>query len=231
MLFTRETIAIVLLGPVFNTVIFCLLILLSWLVQLLFGGLPDLASQFILAFGVQALLDPYWIFIVDMALLRFQAPLPEMPTADVTKLYWHFTRIEGNGIVGVFLLIFLYLLVTSLTLACLYMFFLRVHKNGQLIDIYHRLKSSEELFFVPRDMEVSNQELEYICRKAEQWRGAEGERRKVAVSDYVWIDEVCVYVCTGACVWVCTYACGCAWVHVCVWVYVHVLCMYMYVHV
>ena len=59
--------------------------------------------------------------------------------------------------------------------------------NGRLIDIYHRLKSPEEMFFLPRDMEVSNQELGYVCRKAEQWRGAEGERRKVAVHDYVWM--------------------------------------------
>ena len=58
--------------------------------------------------------------------------------------------------------------------------------NGKLIDIYHRLKSPEEKFFVPHDLEVSNEELGYICRKAERWRGAEGKRRKVAVHDYVW---------------------------------------------
>ena len=63
--------------------------------------------------------------------------------------------------------------------------------NERLLDVYHRLKSLEENFFVPRDMEVSNEELGFICRKAEQWRGAEGERRKVAVYDYVWeVDEV-----------------------------------------
>ena len=191
LLFTRETIAIIILGPLFNTIVFCLLILLSWAFQLLFGGFPDLGSQFIVAFGIQALLDPYWIFVVDMALQRYQAPLPDTPTADVTKLYWHFVRIEGSGVIGVFLLVFLYLFVTFVTLACLYMFFLKVHMNGRLIDIYHRLKSAEEMFFLPRDMEVSNQELGYVCRKAEQWRGAEGERRKVAVHDYVWMaDEV-----------------------------------------
>ncbi len=124
-----------------------------------------------------------------MALLRFQAPLPEMQTADVTKLYWHFDRLEGNGVVGIFLLIFLYLFVSILTLACLYMFFLRVHKNGLLLDIYQRLGNTEEHFFVPRDMEVSNHELGWVCRKAEQWRGAEGERRKVAVHDYVCTND------------------------------------------
>lgn len=201
LLFTRELIAIVLLGPALNTLLFCLLILSSWIIQRLFGSFPDLGSQFILAYGVQSLLDPYWVFIVDMALLRYKAPLPDMQTADVTKLYWHFDRLERNGVVGIVLLIFLYLLVFFLSLACLYMFFLRVHKNGTLIDVYHRLSSCEELFFVPRDMEVSNHELHWVCWKAEQWRGEEGERRKVVVQDYVWTyDDEVARVCACVCV-------------------------------
>jgi hypothetical protein len=33
------------------------------------------------------------------------------------------------------------------------------------------------------------QELKHITRKTEQWRGPKGERRKVAVYDYVWEEE------------------------------------------
>lgn len=189
LLFTREEVAVVLLGPFFNTFIFCLLILFSWGFQNVFGSLPDLGSLFIAAFGVQVILDPYWILLVDLALLHFNPPQPDLPTADITKLYWHFVRLEGSGVVGVFLALFLYAFTTFVTLACFYMYFLRVHMNGKLIDIYHRLKSPEEKFFVPNDLEISNEELGYICRKAERWRGAEGERRKVAVHDYVWGEE------------------------------------------
>ena len=191
LLFTREEIAIVVLGPLFNTLVFCFLILISWMVQLLFGGIPDLGSRFIAAFGIQALLDPFWIFLVDIALQRYQAPRTDVPTADATKLYWHFDQLEGSGAVGIFLTLFLYTFTTFTVLSCFYMYFLRVHMNGRLIDIYHRLKSPEDKFFLPHDMEISNEELGYVCRKAEQWRGAEGERRKVAVYDYVWeFDEV-----------------------------------------
>ena len=28
-----------------------------------------------------------------------------------------------------------------------------------------------------------------MCRKAENWRGEEGERRKTAVYDYIWEEE------------------------------------------
>jgi len=42
---------------------------------------------------------------------------------------------------------------------------------------------------VPYDLEMSNHELNYISKKSEQWRGEEGERRKVAVYDYIWEEE------------------------------------------
>ena len=127
--------------------------------------------------------------MVDMILLRFQEPQPDEPTADVTKLYWHFVRVEGNGVVGIFLLLFIYFFMTFVTVASYYMYFLRVHMNGRLLDIYNRLKSPSEKMFMPHDMEISNEELGYICHKAEQWRGEEGERKKVAVYDYVWEEE------------------------------------------
>ena len=85
--------------------------------------------------------------------------------------------------------VFLYVVVTFATGALWYMFFVRLHNNGRLMDIYWRLHGSEEQFFLPYDLEVSHEELSYICRKAEQWRGEEGERRKVAVYDYVWEQE------------------------------------------
>lgn len=58
-----------------------------------------------------------------------------------------------------------------------------------MLDIFHRLHGKQEEFFVPYDLEISNQELAFICKKAEQWRGEEGERRKVGVYDYIWEEE------------------------------------------
>merc|ERR1711988_996581 len=61
--------------------------------------------------------------------------------------------------------------------------------DGRMLDVYQRLKGEEKMFFVPDDSEISNHELGYIIRKAEQWRGTRGERRKTAVYDYVWETE------------------------------------------
>lgn len=58
-----------------------------------------------------------------------------------------------------------------------------------MLDVFWRLHGKEEKFFIPYDLEVSNQELNYIVKKSEKWRGEEGERRKVAVYDYIWEEE------------------------------------------
>ena len=111
------------------------------------------------------------------------------PIADAAKLYWHFFRLEGNGLAGIFLTLFVYFFIVFVAVACLYMYFLKLHMNGRMLDIYHRLHGNEDDFFVPYDLELSNEELSYIVQKAEQWRGEEGERRKTAVYDYVWEEE------------------------------------------
>lgn len=70
-----------------------------------------------------------------------------------------------------------------------YIYFLRLHMDGRMMDTYHRLNCSDSDFLLPYDTEVSLAELKHIIRKAEQWRGPKGERRKTAVHDYVWEEE------------------------------------------
>ena len=49
-----------------------------------------------------------------------------------------------------------------------------------MLDVFQRLTAKEGTYFLPQDLELSNQELSYIVKKAEQWRGFNGERRKVS---------------------------------------------------
>lgn len=57
---------------------------------------------------------------------------------------------------------------------------LRLHSEGWLLDVFQRLHAEEGTFFVPLDLEISSQELSYIMKRAEQWRGSNGERRMVS---------------------------------------------------
>ena len=123
------------------------------------------------------------------AINRYTNEDADTPIGDAFKLYWHFNQREGNGAVGIVLTIFLYIVTLFTASTMLYFYFLRLHNNGRLMDVYHRLHAREDQFFLPYDLEVSNEELNYICKKAEQWRGEEGERRKVAVYDYIWEEE------------------------------------------
>lgn len=57
----------------------------------------------------------------------------------------------------------------------------RFHNDGRMLDVFQRLTAKEGKYFLPQDLELSNQELSYIVKKAEQWRGFNGERRKVNI--------------------------------------------------
>lgn len=56
----------------------------------------------------------------------------------------------------------------------------RLHSEGWLLDVFRRIHGEEGTFFVPLDLEISIQELSYIMKRAEQWRGVNGERRMVS---------------------------------------------------
>lgn len=59
-----------------------------------------------------------------------------------------------------------------------------------MLDVYWRLHAAEDKIFMPFDLEMSGEELDSICKMAEQWRGEEGERRKVSVHEYLWEEEL-----------------------------------------
>ncbi|XP_041465232.1 uncharacterized protein LOC121415911 isoform X1 [Lytechinus variegatus] len=186
---TSEEVAVVILGPLTNIVILSLLVFICWLFQKVVGNFPDLFCKFVIVFSIMTLLDPFLIAIIDAPLGRYSNTDSDVPIADAAKLYYHFYRIHDNGLMGILLTVPIILFLSFLTCVIFYMYFLRLHNNGRMLDIFHRLHAAEDDFFMPFDLEISNQELAYICNKAEQWRGEEGERRKVAVYDYIWEEE------------------------------------------
>uniref|UniRef100_A0A673B3N4 Orofacial cleft 1 candidate gene 1 protein n=1 Tax=Sphaeramia orbicularis TaxID=375764 RepID=A0A673B3N4_9TELE len=188
LLHTREELAMVVVGPLTLNAVTFLLVLIRWGCQQIFGSLPSFTSKFIMAQGVWTVLDPLAVFAVDAVLGRLTYS-PETPVGDAAKLYWHFYRADQSGAAGVIITLFLYAVLTLLSITILSIYLLRFHNDGRMLDIFQRLTASEGTYFVPQDMELSNQELSYIVKKAEQWRGFNGERRKVAVYDYIWTEE------------------------------------------
>ncbi|XP_054622147.1 uncharacterized protein ofcc1 isoform X3 [Dunckerocampus dactyliophorus] len=188
LLHTREELAMVVLGPLTLNAVTFLLVLIRWGCQQIFGSLPSFTSKFIMAQGVWTVLHPLAVLAVDAVLGRLTYS-PDRPVGDAAKLFWHFRRVDQSGAAGVIITVFLYAVIflLSITIVCIYL--LRFHNDGRMLDVYQRLTAKEGTYFLPQDLELSNQELSYIVKKAEQWRGFNGERRKVAVYDYIWTAE------------------------------------------
>ncbi|XP_009324813.1 PREDICTED: uncharacterized protein LOC103919083 [Pygoscelis adeliae] len=185
---TSEELVMVVVGPLTLNAGLLLMVLIRWGCQQLFDSFPSFLSKFIIALGLWTVLDPLAVFIVDSVLGRLGNSV-EKPIADAAKLYWVFVRAEESGIPGALITVMLYTVLFIISSTVLYLYFLRLHSEGWLLDVFRRIHGEEGTFFVPLDLEISNQELSYIMKRAEQWRGINGERRMVAVSDYIWKDH------------------------------------------
>ncbi|ELK14986.1 Orofacial cleft 1 candidate protein 1 protein, partial [Pteropus alecto] len=180
-----EELLVVVLGPLMLNAMVLPLVLIRWGCQLLFACCPDVLSKLIITMGLWTVLDPLAVFIVDTILGRLTHN-GETPVADAAKLFWVFERIMQSGILGIMLTVLIYILLFIISSLILYLYCLRLHSDSWILDAFQRIHSEETKFFIPYDSEISNQELSYIVKRSEQWRGINGERRKVAVYDYIW---------------------------------------------
>ncbi|XP_053716063.1 uncharacterized protein ofcc1 [Synchiropus splendidus] len=188
LLHTREELAMVVVGPLTLNAVMFLLVLIRWACQQIFGSLPSFTSKFIMAQGVWTVLNPLAVFAVD-AILGHLHYNPERPVADAAKLFWHFYRVDRSGRAGIIITLFLYTVIFLLSITIFFIYMLRFHNDGRMLDVFQRITAREGKYFLPQDLELSNRELSYIVKKAEQWRGYNGERRKVAVNDYIWTSD------------------------------------------
>nr|XP_051711091.1 uncharacterized protein LOC100356714 [Oryctolagus cuniculus] len=184
-LHSGEELPMVVVGTLLLNAVILLLVLVKWGCQLLFASCPDVLSKLITTMAVWTVLDPLAVFIVDIFLGRFSHN-EEAPVADAAKLYWMFVRTKQLGILGVMVTMLLYIFLLIVSSLILYLYCLRLHNDSWISDAFQRIHSEEVKFFMPYDLEISNQELSYIVKRSEQWRGINGERRKVAVYDYIW---------------------------------------------
>ncbi|XP_010176153.2 uncharacterized protein LOC104532602, partial [Antrostomus carolinensis] len=176
---TSEELVMVVVGPLTLNAGLLLMVLIRWGCQRLFDSFPSFLSKFIIALGLWTVLDPLAVFIVDSVLGRLGNSV-EKPIADAAKLYWVFLRAEESGIPGALITVMLYTILFIISSTVLYLYFLRLHSEGWLLDVFQRIHGEEGAFFVPLDLEISSQELSYIVKRAEQWRGINGERRMVS---------------------------------------------------
>merc|ERR1711988_535709 len=71
----------------------------------------------------------------------------------------------------------------------LFYYLLTVHMHGHAQDVFARLNGDCFAFFMPDDSEISWREVQYVCRRAKEWRGPRGELHRVQVVDYIHRDR------------------------------------------
>ncbi|XP_060019934.1 uncharacterized protein LOC132527957, partial [Lagenorhynchus albirostris] len=182
-----EELLVVVMGPLMLNAVVLPLVLIRWGCQVLFAFCPDVLSKLIITMGLWTVLDPLAVFIVDTILGRLSHD-GEAPVADAAKLYWMFEKTMQSGILGVVLTVLLYVLLFIISSLILYLYCLRLHNDSWILDAFQRIHSEETKFFIPYDLEISNQELSYIVKRSEQWRGLNGERRKKIAGIVSWYD-------------------------------------------
>ncbi|XP_078254554.1 uncharacterized protein ofcc1 [Rhinoraja longicauda] len=192
----RAELTIVALGPLTLNVTLLIMAMIRLGCHVRFVSSPSFLSRLFMAMGFWTVLDPLAIFIVDGILGRLTYST-DHPIGDAAKLYWLFYRTHHSGIPGILITVILYIVILLCSLTILYLYLLSLQSTGHLLDVFYRLHSTEERFFVPLDLELSNQELSYIVKKTEQWRGINGERKRVAVYDYIWNNDLTAHSSRG----------------------------------
>lgn len=189
---------LVAIGPLGVLVVFLALVGLGKLFYNVAGILPDSVSLFIAAFGVATMFDSLLVLFVDIVMHNYHCGEVddtckvdytsrdcECFVGDFMKLWERTVEDESSGITGLVLTVIVYTGLFIVSALVLYEYMVHIHKDARVLDIWRRISGPSEEFFIPHDFEVSYAELTSICAKAALWRGANGQTRRLAVSEYV----------------------------------------------
>eukprot|EP00605_Chrysophyceae_sp_TOSAG23-4_P002040 GSChrysophyteH1.ASY1.ANO1.2259.1 assembled CDS len=193
-------IALICIGPAANIVVFLCLMYAGQGMSSLAGNLPDGISTFLSAYGLMVILDPLMVLIVDLIQMNYNCPTSSAAciedytqtsctcfTGDWVKL-WDRMEVEGGGsggITGVLITLIVYFSFAILAGFVYYAYLINIHRNGRILDLWRRIHSLAQEFFVPDDFEISREEMIHICTKAGLWRGGGGDIRRVSVTKLI----------------------------------------------
>eukprot|EP00658_Telonema_sp_P-2_P032189 TRINITY_DN23898_c0_g1_i2.p1 TRINITY_DN23898_c0_g1~~TRINITY_DN23898_c0_g1_i2.p1 ORF type:complete len:940 (-),score=247.69 TRINITY_DN23898_c0_g1_i2:62-2881(-) len=180
----RVELGVVLMGPCMNIALFLLSAGLAAFCNWWLDDFPDFGCRAIALYGFMVMLDPFLIAVVDSLYLP-----DSYPSGDIFKLYKKFLDEEDSGITGIVMTSISYCLLAAFAALFLYYYLLLVHMMGHINDVYARLHGDKFAFFIPDDSEVSWREVQYVCRRAKEYRGPQGQLHRVQVVDYVHRDR------------------------------------------
>jgi hypothetical protein len=106
------------------------------------------------------ILDPFIVLIIDA--------VGTYTDGDYFRFYNYYYKKQGNGLVGVYLTIFLIFAFTVINGFLFYNYMIFIHMNGRILDLYKRLSGSMKSFFIPHDNEVSLKYVQWVVERAKK---------------------------------------------------------------
>lgn len=173
-------------GTGMNLFILLFFVLALYAMQKTLYFTPDLASRFVFCWGIATILDPYLTFVIDL-LIGWNT---NVWTGDMFKLYNMFVLQDGSGLIGIFVSVVILLVLFLLSVGIFYLYLLRIHMNGRMLDVHYRLNNGSRYFYTPNDMEVSLATLQWVVEAAKIWSDRKGTKMKIATTKYIVRDPI-----------------------------------------
>lgn len=153
--------AVIATGALSNTIVFLCLVCTSWLVRQYLKWWPKYWHKVICWVGIFAIADPLLTLIFDVCYQNWT-------NGEWFKFYYYFLKTEGNGLVGIYISLFMVLTVTALTGYFFYRYMVFQYMNGRILDLYRRLAGQYKSFFLPLDNEVSFKYMQWVIERAKK---------------------------------------------------------------
>lgn len=144
--------AIISISCLSTWIVFVVLSILVYLLQLVLKSSPQFFSQSILIYGIVTIVDPLAVLFIDVITQNWV-------TGDAFLLYNIYTTIPMK-LVAVLWTIFIYVLYMTISTLTVYTYTLYVYRSQCIIDHYSRLNNHTN--YVPSDNEWSLNELHSI---------------------------------------------------------------------
>lgn len=155
-----QDVFVVVAGAFSNTLVFIAMVAGSLLSRWCCGYYPKFWYKIVCWMGIYAVADPPLTFFFDTCSSAWDS--------DFYKFYNYFLKLEGNGLAGIFITVFVILSIMMFSGYCFYRYMVFTYMDGRILDLYRRLSGTYKSFFIPHDNEISLKYLQWVLERYRQ---------------------------------------------------------------
>lgn len=154
-----QDVIFVVFGILSNSILFSIFAIMGFLSKKAINCFPRMFYKVTCWYGVLTIFDPIIVLVTDLISLDFE-------WGDYFRFYNYYYRRGGNGLVGIYLTLFLVFGMIVVNSLVFYQYMIFIHQNGRILDLYKRLSGSMKSFFIPHDTEVSLKYIQWVVERA-----------------------------------------------------------------